>query len=61
MTAERTETGREIEAALGEVLADRRGETVLARRIVDDPTAGKTESEATPAPVPPPSSARWRS
>ncbi len=40
MTAEeRTETGREIEVALGEVLAHVRGETVLACRIVDDPAA----------------------
>ena len=39
MTDERTETGREIEAALGEVLAHVRGETALACRIVDDPAA----------------------
>ena len=39
MTGERTETGREIETALGEVLAHVRGETALSCRIVDDPTA----------------------
>ena len=41
MTAERTELGREIETALGEVLAHVRGETELPCRIVDDPVAGK--------------------
>ncbi len=39
MTEERTETGLEIEAALGEVLAHVRGETALPCRIVDDPAA----------------------
>ena len=39
MTDERTETGLEIEAALGEVLAHVRGETALPCRIVDDPAA----------------------
>ena len=40
MTAdERTETAREIETALGEVLAHVRGETALPCRIVDDPAA----------------------
>ena len=39
MTAERTETGLEVEAALGEVLAHVRGETALPCRIVDDPAA----------------------
>ena len=37
MTAERTELGREIETALGEVLAHVRGETELPCRIVDSP------------------------
>lgn len=41
MSAERTETGRGIEAALGEVLAHVRGETALPCRIVDDPAAGR--------------------
>ena len=41
MTMERTDTGLEIEAALGEVLAHVRGETALACRIVDDPAAGR--------------------
>ena len=41
MTAERTELGREIETALGEVLAHVRGETQLPCRIVDDPAAGR--------------------
>ena len=41
MTAERTELGREIETALGEVLAHVRGETGLPCRIVDDPAAGR--------------------
>ncbi|MXY23822.1 MAG: helix-turn-helix domain-containing protein [Acidobacteria bacterium] len=39
MTRERTSVGREIEAALGEVLAHVRGEVELPVRIVDDPTA----------------------
>ena len=39
MTAERTETGLEVEAALGEVLAHVRGETALPCRIMDDPAA----------------------
>ena len=39
MTTERTQVGREVEAALGEVLAHVRGETVLPRQIVDDPSA----------------------
>ena len=39
MTMERTEFGREIEAALGEVLAHVRGEAELPFRIVDDPAA----------------------
>lgn len=41
MTTERTDTGLEIEAALGEVLSHVRGETALACRIVDDPAAGR--------------------
>ena len=41
MTTERTDTGLEIEAALGEVLAHVRGETAVACRIVDDPAAGR--------------------
>ena len=36
---ERTPLGREIEMALGEVLAHVRGEIDLPCRIVDDPTA----------------------
>ena len=39
MTNERTETGLEIEAALGEVLAHLRGQTALPCRIMDDPAA----------------------
>lgn len=39
MTTDRTELGRELEAALGEVLAHVRGETPLPARIVDDPAA----------------------
>ena len=39
MTNERSGIGREIETALGEVLAHVRGETELPRRIVDDPAA----------------------
>ena len=39
MAAERTPLGREIETALGEVLAHVRGEVDLPCRIVDDPTA----------------------
>ncbi len=39
MTNGRTDLGREVEAALGEVLAHVRGETSLPRRIVDDPAA----------------------
>ncbi len=41
MTVERTDTGLEIEAALGEVFAHMRGETALPCRIVDDPAAGR--------------------
>ena len=37
MTTERSGLGREIENALGEVLAHIRGETELSCRIVDDP------------------------
>ena len=39
MTTERTPLGKEIEAALGEVLAHVRGNVTLPCRIVDDPTA----------------------
>ena len=39
MTAKRTKVGREVEEALGEVLADVRGEVDLPCRIVDDPSA----------------------
>ena len=39
MTPERTDLGREVEAALGEVLAHVRGEVELPCRIVDDPSA----------------------
>ena len=39
MTTPRTARGREIEEALGEVLAHVRGEVDLPCRIVDDPTA----------------------
>ena len=39
MTTRRTDLGREVEAALGEVLAHVRGETPLPGRIVDDPAA----------------------
>ena len=39
MTTGRTDLGREVEAALGEVLAHVRGETSLHCRIVDDPAA----------------------
>ncbi len=41
MTAERTEAGRGIETALGEVLAHVRGEAALSCRIVDDPAADR--------------------
>ena len=41
MTRERSELGREIETALGEVLNHVRGETALSCRIVDDPAAGR--------------------
>ena len=37
MTTERTKFGREIEAAMGEVLAHVRGETALPCRVVDGP------------------------
>jgi len=37
MTSQRTETGREAEAALREVLAHMRGKTRMPCRIVDDP------------------------
>ena len=41
MTAERSQVGREVEAALDEVLAHVRGEAELPCRIVDDPAAGR--------------------
>ncbi len=39
MTAKRTNLGREVEAALEEVVAHVRGEVNLPCRIVDDPSA----------------------
>ncbi len=39
MTRQRTQVGRETEAALDEVLAHVRGETPLPCRFVDDPAA----------------------
>ena len=39
MTAKRTKVGREVEEALGEVLAHMRGAVDLPCRIVDDPSA----------------------
>ena len=39
MSDKRTKLGREVEEALGEVLAHVRGETGLVCRIVDDPSA----------------------
>ena len=39
MTMKRTKIGREVEGALGEVLAHVRGEVDLPCRIVDDPSA----------------------
>ncbi len=39
MTTKRTKMGREVEAALGEVLGHVRGEVDLPCRIVDDPSA----------------------
>ena len=39
MTAKRTKVGREVEEAVGEVLAHVRGEVELPCRIVDDPSA----------------------
>ena len=39
MTTKRTKVGREVEEALGEVLAHVRGEVDLLCRIVDDPSA----------------------
>ncbi len=44
LTDERTETGLEIETALGEVLAHVRGGTALPCRIVDDPAAERIVS-----------------
>ena len=41
MTTGRTQVGREIETALGEVLAHVRGEIDLPCRIIDDPTADR--------------------
>ncbi len=38
---ERTQVGRELEEALGEVLAHVRGDVDLSCRIVDDPAAGR--------------------
>ena len=41
MTAKRTPLGKQVEAALGEVLAHTRGEIDLACRLVDDPSAAR--------------------
>ena len=41
MTIERTQVGRELEEALGEVLAHVRGDVDLSCRIVDDPAASR--------------------
>ena len=41
MTMERTQVGRELQEALGEVLAPVRGEVDLPCRIVDDPAADR--------------------
>ena len=41
MTARRTPLGKQVEAALGEVLAHTRGEIDLACRLVDDPSAAR--------------------
>ena len=38
---QRTQVGRELEEALGEVLAHVRGDVDLSCRIVDDPAAGR--------------------
>ena len=38
---ERTELGRDIETALGEVLDHVRGDTELLRRIVDNPAVSR--------------------
>ena len=43
MTGERTDLGRQIETALGEVLAHIRGETALPCRMVDDPAAARID------------------
>lgn len=43
MTTQRTETGRQVEAGLGEVLAHVQGETRLPCRIVDDPAAERAQ------------------
>ena len=47
MIAERTELGREIETALGEVLAHVRAQTELPCRMVEDPAAGQNGSAQT--------------
>jgi putative transcriptional regulator len=39
VTTQRTQIGREVESALGEVLAHVRGEVELPGGIIDDPTA----------------------
>ncbi len=44
MTMKRTKIGREVEGALGEVLAHVRGEVDLPCRIVDDPSAERIRS-----------------
>ena len=41
MTGKRTPLGKEVEVAMGEVLAHVRGEIDLPCRIVDDPTADR--------------------
>ena len=41
MNTQRTKVGRDVEGALGEVLAHVRSETELSCRIVDDPSAAR--------------------
>jgi putative transcriptional regulator len=38
MSEERSDLGRQVETALGEVLAHVRGEAVLSSRLLDDPS-----------------------
>ena len=50
MTTQRTQVGRELETALGEVLANVRDEVPLPCRIVDHPSTGAAQAHKVQSP-----------